>query len=205
MTHELNTAFYVSSGSPKSGLPLLTRTVVFAGNLLQMEKENYARGYSMAKKKNIEADEQEENKLNEDQIIALMDVYLCEWTHRDNLLWSQVFRFFFASLFVIMLPNLAEGFGIKLPSLGDWIYRFVGGIMAFVFWYVSVGYSYRLAAIGNTYQKLINLLGDDYKRESIKDKTKFKCGWFFSKRMAFLISCVMFFALIFLDIILCVR
>lgn len=160
----------------------------------------------MAKKKNTKADEQEGNKLNKDQIIALMDVYLCEWTHRDNSLWSQVFRFFFASLFVIMLPNVAEGFGINLPSLGDWIYRLVGGLMALVFWYVSVGYSYRLAAVGNTYQKLINLLGDDiYQRESIKDKTKFKYGYLFSKRMAFLINCIMFFALIFLDILLCVK
>lgn len=176
----------------------------------------------MAKKRNTEAAKQNRatggiicpiaesnlqgNELNKDQIIALMDVYLCEWTHRDNLLWSQVFKFFFASLFVIMLPNIAEGFGIKLPSLGEWVYRLVGGIMALVFWYVSIGYSYRLAAVGNTYQKLINLLvNDDYKRESIEDKTKFKYGWFFSKRLSLLISSIMFLSLIILVIILSVK
>ena len=159
----------------------------------------------MAKKKNTKADEQERNKLNKDQIIALMNVYLCEWTHRSNLLWSQVFKFFFASLFVIMLPNVAEKFELKLPDWGDWVYRLVGGILALIFWYISVGYSYRLAAVGDTYQKLINLLDDDYKRESIGDKTKYKFGCFFSKRMTFLISCVMFFALIILDIVLCLK
>lgn len=146
------------------------------------------------------------NELNKDQIIALMNVYLCEWTHRDNLLWSQVFKFFFASLFVIMLPNIAEGFGIKLPGLEEQVYRLVGGIMALIFWYVSIGYLYRLAAVGNTYQNLINLLVDEnYKRESIEDKTKFKYGWVFSIRLPLLISSIMFLALILLAIFLCVN
>lgn len=28
------------------------------------------------------------------ELISLMEVYLSEWIHRDDILWAQVFRFF---------------------------------------------------------------------------------------------------------------
>lgn len=40
----------------------------------------------------------ESRTLSNDQFIALMGVYLSEWEHRDELLWTQVFRYFHAKI-----------------------------------------------------------------------------------------------------------
>lgn len=57
------------------------------------------------------------NDIDEDMIIDLLNIYLQEYIHRDNLMWSQTYKFFFASLIIMLLPNLTERLGIIIPEI----------------------------------------------------------------------------------------
>ncbi len=139
----------------------------------------------------------EANKLDNDQIIALMGVYLDEWNHRDELLWTQVFRYFYATLIVIILPNIAEFVGIELPEINTKIFPIIGIAMGIVFLYVGLGYALRLQASGKTYQKIMKLLSnEDYERISIRDKSKMKFGFLFAAPMSVVLVVTMFIALL---------
>jgi hypothetical protein len=134
--------------------------------------------------------------LNTDQIIALMDVYLNEWMHRDELLWSQVFRFFYATLIVTVLPNIATFVGITLPEINSKIFPILGMLMALVFLYVGLGYGMRMGASSLTYEKMINMLGnEELERISIKDRSKMKWGYLFASPMSLVLVVTMFVAL----------
>lgn len=136
----------------------------------------------------------EEMATDRDDIIALMSVYLNEWEHRDELLWTQVFRYFYATLIVTVLPNVATFIGIDLPKVNVKIFPIIGLVMSLVFLYVGLGYAIRLRASSRTYEKMMSLLNDErYKRISIKDN---KLGCIFSVPMAFVLVVTMFIALV---------
>lgn len=136
----------------------------------------------------------EEMATDRDDIIALMGVYLNEWEHRDELLWTQVFRYFYATLIVTVLPNAATFIGIDLPKVNVKIFPIIGLVMSIVFLYVGLGYAIRLRASSRTYEKMMNLLNDErYKRISIKDN---KLERIFSVPMAFVLVVTMFIALV---------
>lgn len=136
-----------------------------------------------------------------ENVIELMSVYISEWEHRDELLWKQVFKFFYATLIVLFLPNFASFIGIDLPNFPKILFPSVALILSLVFLYVSIGYTKRLEASGNTYQNLINLLPDDLRRVSVTDPS-IKFGKFFSKRMSIMICVLMFFGLLLLSIVM---
>lgn len=54
-------------------------------------------------------------KLSVNELISLMDVYLSEWEYRDKLLWSQVYKFFYANILVLFLELFCSY--IALPLL----------------------------------------------------------------------------------------
>lgn len=140
---------------------------------------------------------QEEMATDRDDIITLMGVYLSEWEHRDELLWTQVFRYFYATLIVTVLPNIATSIGINLPEVNVKIFPIIGLVMALVFLYVGLGYAIRLRASSRTYEKMMNLLNDErYKRISIRDKKEIKWGYLFSAPMAMVLVITMFIALV---------
>lgn len=41
-----------------------------------------------------------------DYILELANIYLSEWQHRDEILWKQVFKYFYANLVVLFCPIL---------------------------------------------------------------------------------------------------
>ena len=138
----------------------------------------------------------EAEKLNTDQIISLMEIYLTEWAHRDELLWTQVFQYFYATLIVIVLPNIAAFIGIVLPQINTKLFPIIGMVMALVFLYVGLGYAIRLRASSRTYEKMMGLLGsEEYARISIRDKSKIKLGYLFAAPMATVLVVTMFIAL----------
>ena len=107
----------------------------------------------------------------------LLKLYLSEWSHRDDIMWKQTFRFYIATLFIIVLPyttQLKDSFSEKI-SLGI---CFCAGIaMALVFLYISLAYGCRLKAIADSYKKAINdsskKLGNmKYRRKDLKGITK---------------------------------
>lgn len=58
--------------------------------------------------------------------ISLLNIYLEEWRLRDQLIWSQMYRFFYAILIIILLPNLDFYLKSNLPSLPIYIFRILG-------------------------------------------------------------------------------
>ena len=138
-----------------------------------------------------------EDEIKREDIIALMNTYLTEWIHRDNLLWMHVFKIFYATILVIFLPHITNYLNIDLPQINPlWFY-----IMSLVFLYISLGYSKRLEASGKTYQNIIELLDDDLQRIKLKSE-KIKFGRFFSIRMSVLFCSILFFALTGVSIIM---
>lgn len=136
-----------------------------------------------------------------ENVIELMSIYLSEWEHRDELLWKQVFKYFYATLVVLFLPNLASFLGIDLPDFPQILFPSTALILSLVFLYVSIGYAKRLEASGNTYQNLIDLLPDDLRRVPVADPS-IKFGKFFSKRMSIVICILMFFGLLLLSVVM---
>ena len=138
-----------------------------------------------------------------DTTISLLNTYFSEWSHRDQILWSQVFKFYYAILIIIILPNIAPHFDLYLPPMPDLIFRFIGLILSIVFLYISFGYVIRLQAISDTYNNLIISLPENYKRESIENiKSKnIPIGKIFKPRLSYMICFSLFFSLVFLSII----
>lgn len=143
--------------------------------------------------------------LTNDQIISLMDIYLNEWEHRDELLWEQVFRCFYATLIVTVLPNIASFVGIELPQINAKLFPIIGIVMSLVFLYVGLGYAMRLRASSKTYVKVMKLLGDEkYERISIKDRKEMKIGFIFSPPIAIVMVITMFLSLMAIAVLLLV-
>ena len=136
-----------------------------------------------------------------DNILSLMDTYLKEWCHRDELLWKQIYTYFYATLLVLFLPNLTAFIGINLPKFPSIVFPSVALIMSIVFLYVSIGYTKRLAAIGDTYQQIIGFLPSDLRRISITD-ARIKYGKIFNKRMSVVLCFLMFVSLLFLSVVM---
>ncbi len=136
--------------------------------------------------------------------ISLLNIYLEEWRLRDQLIWSQMYRFFYAILIIILLPNLDFYLKSNLPSLPIYIFRILGLLFSFIFLYVSWGYTVRLHAITDTYQNIINTLPKEYQRKSIQE-FKYKeinIGKFFKLRLDRVICITLFLLLLSLSLIL---
>lgn len=148
-------------------------------------------------KKIAKLNKQTKSELSKDQVIALMEVYASEWIHRDELFWKEFFTFFYANLIVIVLPNVANGAGINLPNMGEWVFRFIGIIMAICFWYITVSNSHKLLAAKVGYEKLMENLGKKkYKRIPHTKVKDIKCRKFFSISIAQYFAPGMFICLI---------
>lgn len=139
-----------------------------------------------------------------DSTISLLGVYFSEWHHRSQTLWSQTFKFYYAVLIIILLPNLVDYFQLHIPNLPIVIFRIIGLFFSFIFLYISIGYVIRLQSIGITYQNIINKLPEEYRREKIKNITikNIHVGKIFSLNLSYIICFTLFLSLFFLSIIL---
>lgn len=126
-------------------------------------------------------------------LISLMEVYLAEWTHRDDILWAQVFRFFYATMLVLFLPYVSDFLGITLPKDVPYLaFPIAGLVLSVLFLYVSLGYAKRLEAIAETYNDLINYLPNNKLRRCSLNDPRIKLGKYFSPHMSIIISVIMF-------------
>lgn len=138
----------------------------------------------------------DEKELSKDQLIALLGVYLSEWQHRDELFWMQLFKYFYATLIVIVLPNVTKFLGIELPTINSKLFPIIGMLMGVVFLYVCIGYTMRVKASGKTYQKIMEMIGDEeYQRISIRDRKQIRWGYLFAPPMANVMVVAMFLSL----------
>ena len=118
----------------------------------------------MEKKKNAkkpcEQNEPEKEPRSEQEvelILHAMEVYLQEYIHRDTHMWSQNFKFFYASLIVTLLPYLGDRLGITLPvelNRISVVFPIIGIFLAILFMYTSYGLTNRFRAVSDTYMRL---------------------------------------------------
>ena len=132
--------------------------------------------------------------------ISLLNVYLTEWCHREEFMWLQLFRFYFAILIVILLPNLV-GISVELPYIPKILFRIAGIIFSFIYVYVAMAYVMRFQKIADSYNNIIKKLPEDYQRVSM-GKTKLEK--FFSIRVTYLICSILFLTLVTVSILLLV-
>ena len=131
--------------------------------------------------------------------ISLLSVYFSEWSHRDQILWSQIYKFFYAILVVILLPNISSFLQIDLPDIPTEFFCLCGLILSILFLYVSFGYLKRLEASGKTYSKIIETLPPEYQRISLRD---LRHGVLFTPRTSYFICFTLFLILCSLSLIL---
>ena len=58
-----------------------------------------------------------------ENLLDLMEIYLSEWEHRSEVLWRQVFYYFYATIIVLFLPNFTVFLGIELPNFPELLLR----------------------------------------------------------------------------------
>ena len=127
-----------------------------------------------------------------EQLINLANMYLNEWSHRDSMMWKQVFSYFISCLVVMLLPFMTYfgiDFGGALPKL---IFPLAGMILSIFFFIVSKGYAIRLKAIGQSYQRLIEMLPKEMQRTRTLEINK---NFIYNINMSNLIVNVMFVSL----------
>ncbi len=149
----------------------------------------------------MESKEQYFKEFNTEDLLKLMNIYLSEWCHRDELLWKQVYTYFYATLIVLFLPNLTIFVDLHLASFPSIVFPIIALIMSAVFFYVSMGYTKRLAAIGDTYQKIIDFLPPDLRRIRISEMSK-RCNKLFTQRMSVILCVLMFGSLFIMSLVM---
>ena len=133
-----------------------------------------------------------------DQLLSLMNLYFSEWTHRDSIMWKQIFTFFFA-IFVIVLLPFANIWDVALVGpLPPVLFPIVGLVLTLIFLYVSLGYARRLSKVGESYRELIEHIPKEYQRNSIYSKEKITKR----KQLAYTIPVIMFICLILFEIVI---
>lgn len=138
------------------------------------------------------------DKLSSDYetMISLLDVYLVERNHRDQMLWMQMFKLFYAILIIILAPNIAELLNLNLPPIA---FRLVGLISSFLFLYISLCSCKRLEASNESCNKIMKKLPSEYHRVTI---TELKDGKFFKLKLSYFVCFSLFLSLFFLSILL---
>jgi len=152
-------------------------------------------------------------ELKDKDVIALLDVYLKEWMHRDQLMWTQLFRYFYASLIVIVLPNIPKVSTFYILSVPVSLFHWLGFFMSVAFLYISLAFAKRVEAVGNTYRKIYENLDSKYHRDKLKDlpfcdKCINKCliikylNERLDRRLGYIVPILMFILLIVTNVIL---
>lgn len=134
-------------------------------------------------------------------ILHLMEIYLAEWQHRDQLLWRQIFTYFYVTVFVLFLPNIAAAIKINLPNFNTTLFPVLSLLLSLVFGYISWGYTKRLEAVGKTYQRIMAYLPPELQRIRL-DSSEIKHGRPVNYRMSTIICTVMFLILFILSVVM---
>jgi len=124
--------------------------------------------YQIFTKNKFKAEAEMRDYLSNSDYIALMNMYLSEWDSRNNNLWHQLYRYFFAVLVVTMLPHL--GF-LELGTLKYFqlIFPITGFVMTICFFVVMKGYAMRMGNVSKIYGEMIERLPKELRRERIVD------------------------------------
>lgn len=149
--------------------------------------------------------EKNEILLTKEELISLISIYLSEWEHRDNVLWRQVFKFYYVTLIITVFPHITgyidADFEINNPS----IFYCIGLIMSIMFYYVAIATAMRSKASYKAYEKVANLLENEERTYSRVSVSSLKFGRIFNFPLAIGIITVMFCSLIIIAIVLLIN
>ncbi len=104
--------------------------------------------------------------------IQMIEIYLTEYIHRDTHMWSQIYRFFFSSLAIMLLPYLAGGLGLEIPEEFEpykIVFPILGLVLALFFLYTALSLAKRFIAVSNKYNELTSSLPEELRRKNIKE------------------------------------
>lgn len=146
--------------------------------------------------------EKEENILTKEELISLISIYLSEWEHRDDVLWRQVFKFYYVTLIVIVFPHLTEYFDVNFVMINPKTFYCVGLVMSIMFYYVAVATAMRSKASYKAYEKVANLLENSEHTYSRVSVSSLKFGKFFHFPLAISIITAMFCSLVIIAVLL---
>lgn len=138
-----------------------------------------------------------------DTTISLLNVYLAEWIQRDQIIWSQIFKFYYAILIVILLPNIPNLIEPPLNCKIIVICRLIGLFLSVVFLYVSLGYAVRLHLISKSYRLILNKLPKEYRQVRF-DNITFRgkhIAKIFKPRLGYIICVILFITLFLLSLL----
>lgn len=136
-----------------------------------------------------------------EHFLSLLDIYLSEWSHRSEVMWRQVFYYFYATIIVLFLPNLAAFIGIVSPDFPELLFPLLRLVLSFAFLYISLGLALRIDASVRSYNKLIKLLPVELQKITV-ESSEIKYGKFFSRRMSISICFILFFCLISMSVVM---
>lgn len=154
----------------------------------------------------MEEKKQEAQKADDfstENVLALLDIYMTEWCYRDEILWKQVYTLFYATLVVLFLPNLTAFTGLQLPQFPTIFFPAVALIMSVVFLIISIGYTKRLAAIGDTIMKVLEILPSNVRRLKTEDVVKTEIEKkLYTKRLSVTLCVLMFGSLFAMSVVM---
>ena len=135
---------------------------------------------------------------SEKDLLGLLNIYLEEWKHRDNIMWNQVFRIYYATLIITILPYIEILKNDSGNKFDNKICFWISLIMSFFFLYIGLAYGLRLKAIGDTYMKLCMMIEDERIRK-LKIEDMNKMITIFTKPLSLSIPIILFFSLLFVN------
>ena len=135
------------------------------------------------------------------EIIQVLELYLSDWQHRNQMFWQQNYRFFFAGLVVSLLPYVKFVENTLVDVMDRQIFHIVGIVVAVIYFVIVNAETARLHALSVKYKEIMNLLPDTYQRKEIKDSKRFM-DRMFSKEIIRIISVGMPLGLIILNLVL---
>ncbi|MBR0280695.1 MAG: hypothetical protein IJQ81_03770 [Oscillibacter sp.] len=138
-----------------------------------------------------------------DSFLNLMENYREEWKFRSELHWKLNFKFFYADIVVLFLPNISTTLGINLSKFPSVIFPIVAAILSLIFLYFSIGVAKRVEASAKTYSKLIKSLPPNLQRVSILS-SDIKRGKYFNVTLDPALCYAMFLSLFVLSIVMIV-
>ncbi len=154
------------------------------------------------KNDNINEIQCEKGTLTNEEIISLISVYLNEWKHRDDVLWRQVFKFYYVTLITMVFPHITGYLNANFIIEDARLFYYIGLVMSMIFYYVAIAIAMRARASYKAYEKVVNLLEDNkhtYTRVSV---ATLRFGAFFNFPLAIGIITIMFISLVCIAIIL---
>ena len=137
-------------------------------------------------------------------IVSLMEIYQEEWIYRDTSFWSHAFKFFYASLVVTLLPQIAEVVHQNaLDKIGidkKW-YPIAGLVLAVLFILMALQDAKRAKAAYLSYDRVMRALPNNWGRKTLTE-ISLKCvGKIYNIRLGLFACWIMFGGLVALGII----